>query len=235
MLICRACGFVCFLYLGYLELTKYNLPMQIYFVRHGEGHHNANNLYSLPEFELTEKGKEQARGVAGRLKHLPIEILIVSPYKRTVQTAEIINQVLNKPVVYSELAVEIKRPSEIAGKPIDHPESQKIRNILDSNSHLPDFHFSDEENFFDLKTRAQKFLKFLETFEEKNRHLAVVTHAVFIKMLALNIILQDALTPQGFLNAYHPLSLATSGLTVCEKNEKGWKLITWNDQSHLGE
>ena len=77
--------------------------MTIYFVRHGEGHHNANNLYSRPDFELTERGKEQARGIAGRLKHLPIETLIVSPFKRTVQTAEIINQVLNKPIIYSEL------------------------------------------------------------------------------------------------------------------------------------
>lgn len=209
--------------------------MNIYFVRHGEGHHNANNLYSLPEFELTDKGKEQARGIAGRLKHLPIETLIVSPFKRTIQTAGIINEVLNKPIIYSDLAVEIRRPSEIAGKPIDAPDSQKIRNILDSNAHLPEFHYSDEENFFDLKKRAKEFIEYLETFEGKNEHIAVVTHAVFIKMVALDIILQDALTPQGFLNAYHPLALATSGLTVCEKTDKGWKLITWNDQSHLGE
>lgn len=209
--------------------------MIIYLVRHGEGHHNANNLYSLPEFELTDKGKEQARGIAGRLKHLPIETLIVSPYRRTVQTAEIINQVLGKPVIYSELAVEVRRPSEIAGKPIDDPDTKKIREILDSNAHLPDFHYSDEENFFDLKERTQKFIKYLETFERKNQHLAVVTHAVFIKMLVLDIILQDALTPQGFLNAYHPFTLATSGLTVCEKDDKGWKLITWNDQSHLAD
>ena len=209
--------------------------MTIYFVRHGEGHHNANNLYSRPDFELTERGKEQARGIAGRLKHLPIETLIVSPFKRTVQTAEIINQVLNKPIIYSELAVEIKRPTEIEGQPINHPESQRIREQLDSNAHLPDYHYSDEENFYGLKKRAKEFIDYLETFEGKQEHIAVVTHAVFIKMLALTIILQDALTPQAFINAYFPLTLATSGLTVCEKNEKMAKLITWNDQSHLGE
>lgn len=209
--------------------------MTIYFVRHGEGYHNANNLYSRPEFELTKKGKEQAQGVSERLKHLPIETLIVSPFRRTVQTAEIINQVLGKPIIYSDLAVEIRRPTEIAGKKIDAPENMAIRKILDGNLHNKGFHYSDEENFFDLKKRAQKFLEYLETFETKHNYIAVITHAVFIKMVILNIILKEELTPQGFLNSYFAMNLATSGLTVCEKNEKGWKLITWNDQSHLGE
>lgn len=209
--------------------------MTIYFVRHGEGYHNANGLYSTPDFELTRKGREQAKGVATRLENLPIETLIVSPFKRTVQTAEIINQVLKKPVIFTELAVEIKRPSEIAGKPIDHPESQRIRTLMDSNWHLSGYHYSDEENFFDLKKRAQDFLDYLESFENKHNHIAVITHAVFIRMLVLLIILNDQLTPQGFLNGYKAMHLATSGLTVCEKNEKGWRLITWNDQSHLGE
>lgn len=208
--------------------------MIIYFVRHGEGHHNANGLYSTPEFKLTQKGKEQAGSVAGRLKELPIELLIVSPYKRTLQTAEIINKVLQKPVIYSKLAIEVIRPSELAGKPMELIESKRIKNLMDSNFHLPAYHYSDEENFFDLKDRAEKFLKYLEGFEEKNEHIAVITHAVFIRMVVMIIVLKDQLSPQGFLNAYQALHLATSGLTVCEKNDKGWRLITWNDQSHLG-
>ena len=209
--------------------------MKVYFVRHGEGHHNANNLYSLPEFELTEKGKGQAKAAAERVKHLPIELIVASPFKRTMQTMEIINEVIKKKVVLSDLAVEVKRPTEIAGKRIDATENMEIRKQLDDNFHVEDYHFSDEENFFDLKNRAQKFLKYLETFEEKHEHLLVVSHAVFIKMAVLSMVLQDALTPKAFLNAYNTLALATSGLTMCEKNEKGWKLITWNDQSHLGE
>lgn len=207
--------------------------MIIYFVRHGEGIHNANNLYSRPDFELTENGKEQARAVAERIRHLSIDLIVSSPYKRTLQTMEIINKVINKQVIFSDLAVEIKRPTEIAGKSIDDPNNSAIRKQLDDNFHIKNYHYSDEENFYDLKTRALKFLDYLQTLGKEN--ILVVTHAVFIKMLVLNIILQEELTPEGFLNAYHPLALATSGLTVCEKNDKGWKLITWNDQSHLGE
>ncbi len=209
--------------------------MIIYFVRHGEGVHNAQNLYSLPDFELTPKGKEQAGGIAERLKHLPIQTLVVSPYKRTVQTANIINEVLGKPVIYSDLAVEVKRPSEIAGKPIDDPDCRKVRKLLDSNLHNPGYHYSDEENFFDLKVRAQKFLEYMESFQEEFENIAVVTHAVFIKMIVLTILIKEELTPKGFLNAYFTMDLAPSGLSVVEKNKKGWKLITLNDQSHLGE
>ncbi len=210
--------------------------MTIYFVRHGEGHHNANNLYSLPDFELTDKGKAEAKGAGGRLKHLPIELLIVSNFKRTRQTAEIIlEEIGEKPVIFSDLPVEVKRPTEIAGKKIDAPENLEIRKQLDDNFHIEDYHFSDEENFFDLKKRAEKFLGYLETFEGKHDHILVVSHAVFIKMAVLSLVLKEALTPEAFLTAYNTMSLATSGLTMCKKNEKGWKLITWNDQSHLAD
>lgn len=208
--------------------------MTIYFVRHGEGHHNANNLYSLPDFELTEKGKEEAKAAGERLKHLPIELLVVSSFKRTKQTAEIINGIIgNKAVIFSDLPVEVKRPSEIAGKRADLPESQKIRKLMDQNADDPDWRYSDEENFYDLKKRAYKFLEYLETFKEEN--IAVVSHSVFIKMVMFLIIAGDETTPTMFNRSYRGLKLATSGLTICEFNNDLWSLVTWNDQSHLGE
>lgn len=211
----------------------YNTPVIVYFVRHGEGEHNANNLYSAPDFELTKKGIQEAKAVGERLKNLPIELLVVSTYLRTRQTAQIINKEIGeKPVIYSKLAVEIKRPFEIAGKSAQNPEYSAIRKSLDDNFNDPNFHYSDEENFFDLKNRGYKFLDYLAKLSKEN--IAVVSHSVFIRMLILLIISKD-LTPNTFINSYKTMVLATSGLTVCEKNEKEWKLITWNDQSHLGD
>lgn len=208
--------------------------MTIYFVRHGEGHHNANNLYSLPHFELTDKGKAEARAAGERLKHLPIERLLVSSFKRTQQTAEIINEVLGgKPFELSDLPVEVRRPSEIAGKRIDLPESQEIRRLMDEKAHDPEWRYSDEENFHDLKKRAAEFLKHLEERGEEN--LAVVSHSVFIKMVILLIIVGEEITPTMFNRSYKGMKLATSGLTICEFKGDLWSLVTWNDQSHLGE
>lgn len=206
----------------------------IYFVRHGEGHHNANNLYSLPEFELTDKGKLEAGAAGERLKNLPINLLIVSSYKRTRQTAEIINsQIGNKKVIFSDLAVEVKRPSEIAGRRIDLPESQEIRKQMDENAHDPNWHYSDEENFSDLKKRGAGFLESLESLTEE--HIAVVSHSVFIKMVVLLIIVGEDLTPGIFNRSYKGMKFATSGLTVCSFKNGEWSLDTWNDQAHLAD
>lgn len=208
--------------------------MTIYFVRHGEGHHNANNLYSQPHFELTDKGKAEAKAAGERLKHLPIELLIVSSFKRTQQTAEIINNVIgSKPLILSDLPVEVKRPSEIAGKRIDLPESQEVRKQMEENAHDPNWHYSDEENFYDLKNRASAFLEYLKTFKEEN--IAVVSHSVFIKMTILLIIAGEELTPTIFNRSYKGMKFATSGLTICSLENNLWSLVTWNDQSHLGE
>lgn len=211
------------------------IQMKVYFVRHGEGHHNANKLYSHPDFELTDLGKQQAEFAAKRIRTLPIEKLIVSTYTRTRQTAEIINREIQKPVVFSDLAIEVVRPSEIASKPMEDEEVRKIRKLLDENFDDHDWHYSDEENFFDLRNRAHKFIKYLTSFPEET--LLVVTHIVFIKMTVLVMMLGDKLTPDMFQRAYHFLDMETSGLTLCEysRNKKDWQLITWNDHSHLAD
>lgn len=206
--------------------------MRIYFVRHGEGEHNVKKLYSTPNFSLTEKGKQQAKATAQRVKNLPIEIIITSSYKRTLQTTEIINKDLNKKVVITDLAIEIKRPKEIVGRFHADPDVKKIKDLMDQNAQLKNWHYSDEENFTDLKKRAKEFIKYLESFNEE--HILVVSHLVFIQMVILVMLVRDDLMASTFVRGYRFLELETSGLTICEKADD-WKLITWNDQSHLAD
>lgn len=213
-------------------------------MRHGEGEHNVNKLYSLPTFSLTEKGNKQAETLAQRLTSLPIDLIVASSFKRARQTSEIINTKLNKKVIYTNLATEIRRPKEIAGKSWEDKEVIKIRQLLDENFGNPNWRYSDEENFFDLKKRAEAFLKYLDTFGEKN--ILVVSHVNFIKMAFLVMMLKEDLNPSIFLRAYDFLQLQTSGLTICQKEntthttfgtrkKTEWEAITWNDQSHLAE
>ncbi len=206
--------------------------MKIYFVRHGEGEHNVKKLYSNPQFDLTKKGKKQAETIGKRVSNLPIEIIISSSYKRTIQSAEIINKFLNKEIVLSDLAIEIVRPKEIAGKLQGDSDVIKIKQQMEENFDNPNWHYSDEENFFDLKSRAEKFISYLE--ELKQKHILVVTHLHFIRMVVLVMLFGDNLSAPIFLKATKSLEMKTSGLTICEKNDR-WKLITWNDHAHLGE
>lgn len=207
--------------------------MKIYFIRHGEGEHNVKNLYSSPEFNLTARGKQQAKTAGQRVSKLPIELIIASSYKRTVQTAEIINKQLNRPIILSDLAWEIVRPKEIAGKVQNDPEAIKIKKQIDENFHLPNWHYSDEENFYDLQKRALAFLSYLKEFN--NQHILVVSHIHFIRILVLVMLLKDYLTPEIYLRSMRFLEMETSGLTICEYKNNDWYLITWNDHAHLAE
>lgn len=225
--------------------------MKIYFVRHGEGEHNVNKLYSIPDFNLTEKGIKQAESLAERLINFPIELILSSPYQRTKQTSEIIktrfasnsDQQKMPEVIFTELLEELKRPSEISGKSWEDPEIIKIRQLMNENFDKADWHYSDEENFYDLKKRSLEFLKYLEQFKQK--HILIVSHINMIKMVVLSMMFAESLSPDIFSRAYDFLTLSTSGLTICQKTDKShndfgterktlWELITWNDQSHLG-
>lgn len=207
--------------------------MKIYFVRHGEGEHNAKRLYSASHFSLTDKGKKQAEVIGSRVSNLPIEIIVSSSYTRTVQTSEIINKYINKEILLTDLAIEIVRPKEIAGKEQDNPEIVKIKKQMDENFNNPKWHYSDEENFYDLKKRAEQFIEYLAGFKQK--HILVVTHVHFIRMVVLVMLFGNNLTAEMFLQAMKSLEMETSGLTICQKDDHSWKLITWNDHAHLAE
>ncbi len=68
--------------------------MQLYFVRHGESEANVLQVVSNrgAQHPLTEKGREQARTLAGTLLAAGIQAIFTSPLLRAVQTAEILSE-----------------------------------------------------------------------------------------------------------------------------------------------
>jgi broad specificity phosphatase PhoE len=70
--------------------------MKIYFVRHGESEANVLRVISNRGWvhPLTEKGRQQARDLADRLRQVGIAKIYTSPLQRAVQTAEILAQTL---------------------------------------------------------------------------------------------------------------------------------------------
>jgi broad specificity phosphatase PhoE len=77
--------------------------MKLYFVRHGQTNSNAQAA-SQPALgndePLNELGAQQASELAEQLKNEEIDVIISSPFKRAVQTAEIINK-------YHDLEIDI--------------------------------------------------------------------------------------------------------------------------------
>ena len=64
--------------------------MRIYFIRHAEGYHNLNEKsWNIKYPRLTEKGKIQAKNAKNKVPST-VDLVLVSPLVRTLETADII-------------------------------------------------------------------------------------------------------------------------------------------------
>lgn len=61
---------------------------------------------SIPDPELTDLGRRQAEGLAKELKSYSLSALITSPYRRTLETAEIVAADLDLPISINPLVRE---------------------------------------------------------------------------------------------------------------------------------
>lgn len=206
--------------------------MRIYLVRHGETDLNAQNIYQTPDTPLSKLGLKQAENLAKRFPKLPVDIIIASPYQRAKQTALVISSKIDKRIVFDENLKEIVRPSQFQGKRLDDPFAMKVKKMFIDNENDPNWHYSDEENFHDVKKRAEKFLENLENRTEK--HIVVVSHALLMKMLLSVVMFQSSMTALEFNRVYNFFVIKNTGITILDKTDKGFVLVTWNDHAHLG-
>lgn len=216
-----------------------------YMIRHGESVLNAMHIRQGREGALSELGRQQADKTGERLSKIHFDVMLVSPFQRTIETSEIIAKhlKLRKPPEYVELLSERRNPSEIINKSSDLPEIKRIVDLIDKSYHSDDYRFSDEENFIDLRDRAVVLLDYLAHRMEKKT--LVVTHSVFLKMIAAVINSGPNLTAQkynllSFLNTSNNASV-----TVCQSERKWckspilgwffprrkivWKMLAWDD------
>lgn len=205
--------------------------MKIYFVRHGQTTYNARDVYQPLDSPLSELGTRQAKFVGKRFIHIPIDIIFASPLLRTKQTTEIVNKVLNKQVEWLDDLKEIKRPSEYIDKNGEHEAVQKIKNAIKQNANNPNWHYSDEENFFDFKKRAISFLKRIG--ERREKHILAITHGEILRIIIAIMLMGEDLTQKEFEKLSKFLKTINTGITVCVRESDKWKLLTWNDHAHL--
>ena len=211
----------------------------VYFVRHGESVANATGIRHGEETLLTSLGKIQAEQVTKRLLKIRIERIVKSPFVRTRETSAVIEQELHGiPVSESSLFIERVNPSVMRDRHKHDPEMIRIWDEIEKNYHTHDWHHSDEENFEDLRDRAMRAMKFLETLPE-NRIL-VVTHGLFMKAIFAHVLLGGKLNGRVFWDCFVPAkTVRNTGIMHLEYTENFhktgmyWKLISWNDHAHL--
>jgi broad specificity phosphatase PhoE len=207
--------------------------MKVYFIRHGESEYNAKKLFQHGDVSLSEKGRKQAEFLAKRLAKIPIDLIVSSSCARAEETTEIINKKLKKKIIFSELIGEKKMPTESIGKYAFSDEVIKIRKAMRKNAGNPDWHYSNEENFSEFKSRIKKFFEYLNNLKEKN--ILVVSHGGPIRMTILFMMFGNDFEPEIYYKFIDVFRLTNTGITLCEKEESGhWNLWAFNDHSHLG-
>ena len=205
--------------------------MKLFLVRHGESVYNRIRVHQRPTTPLSSRGKKQARLVARELGKVKPSIILSSKYTRAMQTAQIIGRALGKKVVYTELLNERKFPSEIAGKRAG-ALTAKIRRLEVKHIGDPSWHYSDDENEYELRSRALRALRFIKGTGK--RSVLVVTHGVFLRTMLTTILLGKDARPEDYVRVRHMFESRNTGITELEADEKGkWRLLTFNDYSHL--
>ena len=210
----------------------------IYILRHGQSTANAQQLRNGPNFPLSEEGREQTKLAGRKIATLNLDVIISSPLVRTRETSEIINKEANLPLEYDLLFQERRTPTEIMGLPVDDQLSLKIIKEIKKNFKNPDWHYSNEENFYDLKKRTKKVLKMIT--ERPEERILLICHSFYMRFLHAYILHREDITVEDFEKIYYSYEIRNTGInhyTLTEnfKDKAGPRFIlkTWSDTSHL--
>lgn len=144
--------------------------MKILFVRHGQTDlNNPRSMQGISDLELNEIGISQAEVVRKKLEKYNIDFIIVSPLKRAVQTAKIINTNMHKKIIIDKRIIEM-----------DY-------GLLEGKTYLPDYWDMDYdyksingENISDFQERIYNFIDEIKVkYPEKT--VLIVAHRRCIK------------------------------------------------------
>ena len=81
--------------------------MELYVVRHGQTDYNLKQIFQGHiDIPLNNVGIEQAKQTATKFKDIDIDMILVSPLQRAVQTAKYINDIVRVPIIIEEGLIE---------------------------------------------------------------------------------------------------------------------------------
>ncbi len=208
----------------------------IYFIRHGESVDNISDVFQGADSELTEKGHRQARSVAERIGRTQVQVLLTSTMRRAAQTAEHIRDATGLPLEYHDILREYLPPSNLVGVPHKTPEGRAYLEALHTHYDDPTFRYADEDTYFDLHARALSVIQQLSEREE--RHVAVITHAGFMRVIIAAMLAEGAPDPLVAHRMARFFAPVNTGVTICkycpgEVERNKWRLLCWNDHTHL--
>lgn len=147
-----------------------------YFVmRHGQTNHNLGGLVSTSfnnGDHLTDEGKEQAKKAAESMIEKGIDIIIVSPFIRTQETAKIVAPILGiseTDIIYDDRLHEMSLPM-YEGKTWKQYHEDYAK-TAENFANAPE----GNESYMDVKKRVMSFMYDIEK-QYQNKKILIITH-----------------------------------------------------------
>jgi len=164
--------------------------MKILFIRHGESVDDMENRYGgSADFDLTEKGRKQISESAKKISSLDekFEIVLSSPLKRALQSAEIIANELGIKMDVFEYLKERNLNGVLTGL-VRSEAKKKYPEVVATHNRWE--YVDGSERAEDFKTRVKNAIKYL--LKKDHGSLVAVTHGLFLKtffkeMMDINI------------------------------------------------
>lgn len=212
--------------------------MRIYFARHGKTRGNTERFIPPATESLDETGREEATLLASRLAAVPLQHVFSSDYSRAKETAAQV--ATERAVPHSVLPElnELQRGADLQGRYYADKETKRLLDAwwkgLDTKEHETYAEETGQETFSEFKARCEKALQFLQ--EQPLDTIGVVTHSATLRMLLGLIVFKEAFTPALFRDLFFNLDMRTTGISVAEYiKERGWRMLVWNDCTHLAD
>ncbi len=156
-----------------------------YFVmRHGQTQHNIDGLWNFggKTDPLTDTGKQQVADSAAAFKDADIDLIIASPFARSLETASLAAAELclsDAAIVTDPRIGEWNAGSEFDGKPLD--QFFAVRNAQEDRY---GFKTADGESYADVIKRAGDFIYDIEE-KYQGKNILIVSHGAVTRALEL--------------------------------------------------
>ena len=164
--------------------------MKLHLIRHAESEANAASDLDNPTYyydaKITLRGKEQAKKLHDKIKHIKFDKYFCSPLTRTLETFSIIFPNINPiidPLLREHLyhSCDVGRQPKILKKEFAHYNFNNLRDFWWNNNISINDKTIKKENHNDIKKRLISFLKNIQTLRDKN--IVIVSHGTFLSQI----------------------------------------------------
>jgi broad specificity phosphatase PhoE len=185
---------------------------------------------------LSERGREQARGLGRRLEGEGIETIVASPMCRAQETAAGINELLDLPLATDDDLFEVRQSDAFYA---NLPHAAEHATLAWMPTAPRDEAPEGAESFDDILGRVVRVRERLEA--AGTERILAVSHYGFLHYLLGLTMFGDDFGPEHLLATYR-LGHANTGISIFTRHEHreldgielpGWALTTWNDRAHL--